>query len=373
MRRVPLAPLLLVAGAVAMVFGVLGGLGRLGFAVPVGAAAVVHGALMVHGVFGTLIATERAVALQRPLAYVAPAASASGALLSLATPELFLVSAALYLVSALALAAVSGAVIHVQNAAFTKLLALATLPLVAAAVGLLGGASPSALAPAWMAFLAVTIAGERVELSRLTRPSPAATRALAALLTAAALTGGAAQLTGAAGALLTRLFGVTLALVALLLARLDIARRTARLGGLPRFAAIALYAGFAWLAAGGALVAARGLIPGHGSYDAALHAVFVGFVLSMVFAHAPIVLPAVAGVRIPFHASFYAPLTLLHGSLALRVLGDALGEFAWRRAGGLGHGLAILTFVLTIVVARLRGARTSHAGGALCTEVRHAP
>lgn len=360
MRAPPLAPLLLLAGAVAMVAGVAGGLVRLGFAIPVGAApATVHGALMVHGVFGTLVATERAVALGRGPAFLAPVLSASGALLSLASPAHFAVSAALYLGAALALAAASIAIVRVQNATFTKLLALGTLPLAAAAAGLLLGATPGVLAPAWMAFLVITIAGERVELSRMVRPPAAMTRALTIALV---LTAGAAT-AAIVAPLFARVFGALLVVAAGLLVRLDVARRTVRLAGLPRFVAIALFAGFAWLALGGVILAASDLVPGRASYDAGLHAIFVGFVLSMVFAHAPIVLPAVAGVRIPFDPLLYAPLTLLHASLALRVIGDAAEVFAWRRAGGLGHALAIAAFVLVVVITRVRAHRA---------EVRHA-
>ena len=68
----------------------------------------------------------------------------------------------------------------------------------------------------------------------------------------------------------------------------------------------------AWLIAGGALLARDGITVAGPAHDAALHAVFVGHVLSMVFAHAPIILPAVARVRVPFSAWLYLLLGLLH-------------------------------------------------------------
>jgi len=78
------------------------------------------------------------------------------------------------------------------------------------------------------------------------------------------------------------------------------------------------------------------------NYDAALHAVFVGFVFSMVFGHAPVIFPAVLRVAVPYHPSFYVPLALLHGSLAVRLAGDAAARYDWTRAGGLLNALANL-------------------------------
>ena len=56
-------------------------------------------------------------------------------------------------------------------------------------------------------------------------------------------------------------------------------------------------------------------------YDLALHAVFLGFVLSMVLAHALIFLPAVTGIRAGYRRALYAPLALLHVSVTLRIAG----------------------------------------------------
>src|SRR5680860_800658 len=70
--------------ALALLAGLWGGLVRLGLDLPVGRVAAVHGPVMVLGAVGTLIALERAVALSRPWAYIAPAASGLGALVLVA-------------------------------------------------------------------------------------------------------------------------------------------------------------------------------------------------------------------------------------------------------------------------------------------------
>ncbi len=101
-----------------------------------------------------------------------------------------------------------------------------------------------------------------------------------------------------------------------------------------------------------------GLGFGGAAYDAALHAVLLGFVFSMVFGHAPIILPAVLRVAVPYASYFYAPLALLHASLFIRVAGDWIGLPDWRAWGGALNGLALLAFVLGTIGAVIRGPLT---------------
>jgi hypothetical protein len=77
----------------------------------------------------------------------------------------------------------------------------------------------------------------------------------------------------------------------------------------------------------------------------------------MVFGHAPIVFPAVLRVALPYHPVFYAPLVLLHSSLALRLLGDASGSFSLAHWGALGSALALAAFIVVMAGAVLRSRR----------------
>jgi hypothetical protein len=151
-----------------------------------------------------------------------------------------------------------------------------------------------------------------------------------------------------------RLAGAALVALAAWLARYDVARHTVRRAGLTRYIAVCLLAGYAWLAAGGALLALYGDVAGGPVFDAQLHALFVGFVFSMIFGHAPLILPAVLGVAIPYRPAFYAPLAVLHLSLVLRVTGDLGGSHHVRMCGGLLNAAAVVLFVGTVVYARLR-------------------
>ena len=88
-----------------------------------------------------------------------------------------------------------------------------------------------------------------------------------------------------------------------------------------------------------------------------LHAIFVGFVFSMIFAHAPIIFPAVLGRPINFYPIFYSHLILLQLSLLLRVAGDLILWLPGRQWGGLLNAVAILLFMVNTVRAMRRTAR----------------
>ena len=310
---------LLVLGFIALAFGIAGGLVRLGASIPAPPGAIaLHGALMVSGFLGTVIGLERAVALGRLWAYAAPLASGLGGLCLLggfAAPGF-----ALLALAAALLVAASMAVLARQPS-----LEMATL-LAGALAWLAGNLSLYAALPAvpwWIAFFALTIGGERLELSRYLKRGAFARNAFIVL--AAALL---------AAPLHPRALGVVLVLLAAWLLAYDLARVTVRQKGLTRYVAWCLLAGYAWLALGGALLALQT------AYDAALHAIFVGFVFSMVFGHAPVILPAVLRVKLPYHPVLYAPLALLHLSLAVRVFVSPL-------AGAWGNAAAIALFIVT--------------------------
>jgi hypothetical protein len=120
-----------------------------------------------------------------------------------------------------------------------------------------------------------------------------------------------------------RLIGLALLGFSLWFLKNDLATRNIRHPNpLTRYIASCLFAGFLWLAAGGLLLLYFGALYAGPVYDAALHAVFVGFVISMIFGHAPIIFPAILGAPINYRPTFYVQLILLHLSLLLRIVGD---------------------------------------------------
>jgi hypothetical protein len=361
---------LLALGFVALLVGVGAGLARLGWPMPAlaGAAAAWHGPLMIGGFFGVVIALERAVALGRPWAYAAPALAGLGTIAMLSgAPR---IGAFGHLAASAWLLAATLVVLQRQRERFVVVLAIGAACWVVGNGLWVGGRVVHEVVPWWIAFLVLTIAGERLELSRLMPPSAAAVRGFTGLvgatLAALGLTLLPADALSVAGA---SWFGAALLGLAAWLWRYDLARRTVRQRGLTRFIAVCLLAGYVWLAVGGVLIMLFGLVPGSASYDAALHALLLGFVFSMVFGHAPIVFPAVLRVAVPYRPVLYVPLVLLHASVALRLAGDALGSHEWARRGALLSALALAVFVLTMLATvaahRRRPARSvpRRAGG----------
>jgi hypothetical protein len=354
--EVPVAwrvPLLLLAFA-SLFAGMAAGLARLGwsFPAPVAELAALHGPLMASGFFGTVISLERAVALSRPWGYLGPLLTGLGAAAGILGAP-FAIAPILVATGSFVLLAASMVFYRRQRELFTLTLALG------AACWVLGNLlwlaeRPIYLAvPFWIGFLVLTIAGERLELSRVLPPSAVARRVFVAAILVLLVGIGLSAFAWTAG---TLLLGTGLLVLSAWLMRQDVARRTVKGRGLPRFIAVCLLTGYVWLALSGlSMLAAGGLGYGGASYDAALHAVLLGFVFSMVFGHAPIILPAVLRVAVPYTAYFYLPLALLHGSLLIRVAGDWAMSAPWRAWGGALNGVALLAFVLCTIAAVLRG------------------
>lgn len=340
--------LLLPAGA-ALVGGLWAGLVRVG-ALDVGVhLASLHGPLMICGFLGTLISLERAVAVDSGPAYAVPALAAIGGIGLLAgLPWTFSALAALLagvgLVGVFALLARREPTLHVA------VMALGAVAWILGTLAWLRGA-PMATATAWWAgFLILTIVAERLELNRVRRLPPWASGLLVTLVAILLV---ALPLAEARPDLGVPLMGAALLGMAAWLLAFDVARVTVRGRGLSRFVAVCLLSGYAWLGVGGALLLTGGPTFTGPLYDAQLHAIFVGFVLSMIFGHAPVVLPAVLQVALRYRPVSYLPLALLHATLLVRVAGDLAGVAGPRQWGAVGGVAAVALFVVLSVASAL--------------------
>lgn len=349
-RRLALRVPLLALAAIALVTGVFGGLGRLGWSAPHGTSFTeLHGPLLLCGLFGTLTSLERAVALARDWPYAAPALSGLGTLALLAgTP--IAVGAGAYALAAVTLAAGSLVITIHQPALSRGTLLFGALTWLAGNVLWAMGNSIPQVIGWWLAFLVLTIAAERLELIRLRAPKRGSEAlflfALGALLAGAqngVMTGNGATL-----------FGMALLIMVAWLLRHDIACLNIRRSGQPRFMAACMLAGYAWLAvAGVALIAYPAGASTYG-YDVALHAILIGFVVSVVFGQALIILPELICLRVRYAATLYGPLFLLQGAVALRV-GAGVAEWGTGRASsGALVFLAIACFALALAVSSWR-------------------
>lgn len=368
-RRARWVPPLMAAAVVCLLAGLWAALVRLGLPVPAGIGSLPdsHGPLMTLGFLGTFIALERAVALGSPWGYLAPAAAGAGGL-AVAAGAPGGVGEALLGCGGLVLVAIFVAVHRIQPSLHNAVLAAGAACWVVADGLWLDGWDIARFVP-WLAgFLVLTITGERLELSRMTGTSRlgrllfAAAAALFAAGLLASLAGGPDA--GAPGEPVPagiRVTGAGLIALAAWLARYDVARRTVRGRGVTRYMAVALLTGYSWLAVAGGLWALAGQMTDGAAYDAELHAIFLGFVMSMIFAHAPVIVPSVLGRPLPYRWFLYVPLVLLDASVALRLAGgDWAGNVAAWQWGGSLNEIAILLFVVMAAVLVIRSRRTGN-------------
>ena len=347
--------LLLGLGAASLLTGLWAGAARMGLDLPALNPELQsnHGPLMVVGFLGTLIALERAVALERLWPYGAALLAGGSVLMILSgfPPEF---GAALALVGSCLSILVFVSLYRLAPAAhFIVMILSAVLWAVGNTLWLV--AQPfNVAAPWWVGFLVLMISGERLQLSRVMQRPARASRFFNASV-AVFLIGLAISL--AAFDIGVRIAGAALLALALWLFRYDIAGRTVREHGLPRYMAVSLLCGYFWLAAAGMLwiTFADDFVAGP-KYDAMLHTVFLGFVFSMIFAHAPVIFPSITGLALPFRRGFYLHLVLLHGALLLRVGGDLVLSTAAQQWGGVGNIAAVLLFLFnnirSVVTAR---------------------
>jgi len=334
------------------------GLMRLGWQLPAltPSLAMLHGPLMISGFLGTLITLERAVAMNQKWMYLPPLLSGLGWLVAAILPNLPF-GVILLTLASLGGVAILAEITRREFALHTVTMLLGAITWLTGNLMWMFGWQIYQVVFFWMAFLVLTIAGERLELSRVLRPSK----------TQQFLFGGIVVIF-LAGILLalfnlqlgTRLSGLGLLLLPLWSIRSDIAWRNIRHKlPLTRYIAWCLVLGFIWLGVGGGLSLVFGAQVAGPRYDAVLHAIFIGFVISMIFGHAPIIFPAILGVPINFQPAFYVHLGLLHVSLALRVIADYANLSTLRMWGGLLNEVAIFIFIGMTVISIRKSILTS--------------
>ena len=316
---------------------------RIGWQLPnIASAAGYHGALMISGFLGTLVSLERATVLKRKWAYAGPLLSGLGALTLLIGLPSEIGRAAL-VISAAILCAVFVLFLRIRSRIDILTMSLgAVMWLIGNALWLLGEPIYHAV-PWWAGFLILTIAGERLELSRVLMHRPLSKTIFRISIGLFAI--------GLIISLLNfdlglRVSGAGLIMIGGWLIRFDVARYTIRQTGLTRYIAACLLPGYVWLAIGGGLWLIFGGTSTAGyQYDAMLHTLFLGFVFSMIFGHAPIIIPSVMPVDFTYRSIFYLHLVLLQLSLIVRIAADLFAAQPIRMWAGLINVIAVLLFL----------------------------
>ncbi|MFN8442361.1 MAG: hypothetical protein U0175_16420 [Caldilineaceae bacterium] len=337
--RIPMLLLAILGLLAAMWAGLL----RLGWDWPVlqPTLPMAHGPLMVGGFLGTVIGLERAVGLGKRWAYAAPILTALGAVtLAIGASNQF--GALLMTLGSawLLLALIQITRIHV--ALHSLLIAAGGVAFLIGNLLWLSGWLIPYVVLWWAGYVILTVVGERLELSRVVRLGREAYLSFGLGVTIFALGLGA---TVVSFDWAMRLTGVGMLSLGLWLLYFDVARRRLKAGGQARFIAVTLLSGYLWLAIGGILAISYGGFMAGPFYDAILHAIFLGFTISMIFAHAPIIFPALLRIEMRFSLRFYLHTLLLSITLTLRIVSDLLLWQPGRQWGGLLNVVTLLFFL----------------------------
>lgn len=315
---------------------------RIGMQLPASGLAGHHGALMINGFLASLIFLERAVTFRNKLVLLLPLANALS-IVAYMTGALQLASY-LHITCSFGFMVMCAYFIYRYKETYYYLFFAGAFCLLAGNLVLHSTQLYPAAIVWWMEFLLFTIVAERLELSRFLPYNK--WRQLFLFAALSLVLAGAFIPFHAAGNIV---FAVALCLTAAWLLKFDMAFKSIRNKGQHRYSGFLLITGYCWMLATAIIILfEKSFVFG---YDALLHAFFIGFVFSMIFSHAPIILPAVAKLPIRIYRPvLYAWFVVLQLSLAARVASDFTGEVKMRELSGLVNGLSILAFFVTILV-----------------------
>ena len=329
--------------------GMWGGLSRMGMSldIPFPNMAAFHGVLMVSGFLGTLIILERSVALEWGPGYFFALLSAVGAFI-VGTGWGIEAGMVMIILAGIGLLSMYVFILSQQPAWHTLIMALGGVLWFFGDIFWLQAYPFAYTANLWAGFLILTVVGERIELSRMvqTRDSQ---RSQAGVLSIIFMLGLLLHVVWTTTGVI--ISALTLIILAVWLLKNDLARFTIKQTGLPKYMAFCLLTGFVWLIVGSVVSVLYLKFPDHLYYDAYLHSFFLGFIFSMIFAHAPVIFPSLTGRQVGHYDRFYIHYLLLQISLIIRLAGDFMSDSMLRELGGVLNGLAIVIFLVSTLAA----------------------
>lgn len=335
--------MLLVLGS--LVTGIFTGWFRLGFDLPVSRIYLHHGVIMTGSFLGTVILIERISTMKKRWLFLFPLVNVSSIVFfflgyrELAFSSILIGSAGLF--------CVFWRINLLHDNLPNRIMWLGSFAWLIGNAMLLFYENYAMSIMWWIAFLLITISGERMELIKFLPIKNFQKIILIGLITIFIISCIIPFHFG--GQILS---GLSMLLIAIWFLRYDMIRKSIKLSGLHRFSASALAAGFIWLGISGLLFTMN--YQTAISYDALIHTFFIGFIFSMIFAHAPIILPGVAGLSFrPFHPTLYIWMILLQISLVLRVIAGLFEYSELKAAAGFTNGIIILLFFINLMIVSL--------------------
>ncbi len=336
--------------------GIFSGWFRVGWNFPFSLSAGEHGALMVGSFIGTLICLERSVSYPNKIALLVPLLNACSIIFFL-----------LYLpgIAYIFLLLGSAGLVTIYYFLYVKHKGIYILIMLSGALCYFIGNAiliNTSFYPAsvmwWIAFLFFTITGERVELSRFVMNKNVFIKQLTLIVLLGIFVIGIILPFHSFGG-----YAAAISLIgsAVWLFKYDMAKHSLKKPGQSFYSGLLLTTGYFWLVITGLFFAA-GTFYG-AFYDASIHSFFLGFVFLMIFAHAPVILPAVLKLNIsPFGKSLYTWYILLNLTLMLRVLCVFPDIAPLKALAGMLNGLTILGFFINMIIL-VRLAKKKNAAG----------
>lgn len=328
--------------ALSLIIGIWTGWIRIGWNFPFTQNIGDHGALMAGGFIGTLICLERTVSFKNKTALLIPIVNALSIIFFLI--KLPYIAYWLLLAGSIGLSLIYLKLYFEFSEIYILLMLAGSFCYLIGNVLLIKTSFYPVTAMWWIAFLYFTILGERLELSRYLQIKNVQKIFLIVLLFVY-IVGILIPFHGSGG----YVTAVSFIGSAFWLFKFDMAKKSLQKEGQHFYSGIVLLTGYVWLIITG-LFLAYGAYSGL-LYDAAIHSFFLGFVFSMIFAHAPIILPGVLKLQINiFNRSLYFWFILLQASLLIRILSPFAASTHLKLTGGLINGIAIIGFLVNIII-----------------------
>lgn len=341
MYRASIIPFVLIS----LLTAVFGGWLRMGWSLPLQSAAGHHGAVMIGSFLTTVIILERVAAYNSRLLFIIPLVNASSAIFFLLNMPL--AAQALLIAGSLGLLGIVLSLYLKHKELYQFIFIISAASLLAGNIVLMQTQSYPAAISFWISYLLLLITAERLELTRFLNISKQKINYLILFLGVSFI-----------GVFLpfhwygNIIMAAGISLTALWLLRFDMALKSVKKTGQHKYSAVLLLVGYVWLFFTGVFMM-LGNVNAYW-YDAVTHSFFIGFVFSMIFSHAPIILPGVLKLPIKIYRPFlYYWFLLLQLSLLLRLVADVLASPGLRMWGGMFNGLTILGFLISVAVVAI--------------------
>jgi len=315
---------------------------RIGWSFPTTNLAAQHGALMVNGFLASLIFLERAVTFKNKWVLLLPFVNAISILaFALHLPKIaeifFVIGAAGFLGVCLYF------IFRFKRAYYFIFLIGAFCLVIGNIILYKTGLYPSAV-NWWIGFWLFTIVAERLELSRFLALNHFKRSLLWICIGAVLL-----AIFWPFDFYGKTLFAAGIGATGLWLLKYDMAKHSIKVKGQHRYSGVLLMMGYVWLLVMSILLLFQNKLTF--GYDAVLHSFFIGFIFSMIFSHAVIILPAITRLPVKLYRPvLYIWVALLQSSLVVRIVADLLGDVVCRKIAGLTSGISMLLFFISIAV-----------------------